>query len=101
MPFTASLSDRSRRWLIHNDENPFCTLAMRASLVKGLLRFLGRDVMLCRAVRFRRLYRTLGLWHLLRRSVGMRYLALVTDYDGTIATKGRVSAIALQTMARL
>jgi hypothetical protein len=29
----------------------------------------------------------------------MRYLALVTDYDGTIATKGRVSAIALQTMA--
>ena len=31
----------------------------------------------------------------------MRYLALVTDYDGTIATKGRASAAALHAIARL
>ena len=53
MPCTASLSDRLRRWLIHNDENPFCTPEMRASLVKGLLRFFGHNVLLRRAVRSR------------------------------------------------
>ena len=31
----------------------------------------------------------------------MRYLALVTDYDGTIASKGRASAAALHAIARL
>ena len=51
--------------------------------------------MSCSVERFgpARLYRTLGLSNLLRRSVGRRYLALVTDYDGTIASKRRASAV--------
>lgn len=59
--------------------------------------------MSCSVERFgpARLYRTLRLWSLLRRSVGRRYLALVTDYDGTIASKGRASAAALHAIARL
>ena len=31
----------------------------------------------------------------------MRYLALVTDYEGTIASKGRASASAFHAIARL
>jgi hypothetical protein len=36
-----------------------------------------------------------------RRLLAMRYLVLVTDYDGTVATGGQAETVALQAIERL